>query len=863
MLLLGQFTLSLFLFLVGSPPFHRLGEDREAAHPFSFSHGHNVHRPLSLYNQTASLSSSSENRRGNYTRPTLPVSPLSFQSAGLTPPLTGDYWPGSGIVNHPPALFPLSWSHGIGYPGLVAGQYGMGVDDARSWKRRDSSYTKDESFQNSSFPFDGGIRRLSCPEYLPKNSPVCSQSYSMEAWRSATTANAVSVEPTSSQGRATEVLPTPGNEEDACSAESADYNDTVSDDDMKDEQWKDGESTDNSSEANEAQQLVIDEPAGCPAAASLNLKLQSQQHEVSAATIPRKRRKINDESEVRRPLDLGWGRQVRLKHLPNGVCKSEVYYIAPCGKKLRTYPDVNRYLQQLGTTNLMPSDFSFSAKIYLGEFFESNGGDYEKLSESDLERRRYVSQDAKREREARAKGKKRSKGCDDDKVEQQTDLNQKLPQVKFQRHERRKTKASKDKNKQLREDEQMKRKQEITLRKLEDAARKAKEKELKKQQAAIEKEEKRQLLLQLKERQRIEAATMKAHEREVKRQQALALKAEEAQRKALAREKMKEEKEIEKQRLKELKAGRKRLTAAMMNDSSQPCDDLYLHHPKPLPCFDPMGIPMTSVAFGDSLMVVEFLWTFCDAFSLEVLPTVGSLQAGLLNQQPYAELLLDICLQMVDIIIHDSSCGVHHCASVMGTLLSSLKVTEKTFSETLRVILETKDNNGAVDIVDLLSRHTFLSLTAEHKAYVLGFLVNELLTSRVILRIIDGRQEKMAELRRCKWKIQCKIRKVRQAINERYPSEPSPEGKHPGRRPKSVAAAAEGDDDDDDEEEDGSDDEEDAGDDSEGLSDVDMNDVERTCIPHSKEELDHEMSKLEKVSCHTLAGFVWDTVYAC
>lgn len=780
--------------------------------------------------------------RAKYSHPTLPVPPVAYQSVALSPSVTGgDYWPASG---HPLRLYPPNWSHGLGYPGFLQGQYGVTVKDSTQWNSHSGSYKEEDIFQKASSAFDGRSVRHG-DKYSSMGAPIGVQSdvqggRTTGSWLASSSAS-------QSRARGRDVAaPMSGTEEDAMSVEGGEGT-VQSDEEKVNEMGRDAESTGTESEGNEG--LVIDLPTNSKPTLSAALD-HAHQLDVTSMTIPRKRRKINDESEVRRPLDLGWGRQVRLKHQAHGVCKSEVFYVAPCGKKLRTYPDVSRYLQRMGSTDLMLSDFSFSAKVFLGEFFESAGGEYEKVSDDELERRRQANQEARKEREAKLtpKRKKQEKDEDKEEVEGQTRRRLKLEEARVRREERKTRKATKQECKQVMEEEKVKRKQEMAMQRLEDAARKAREKELKRQQMAYQKEMKRQEQLQAKEQQRAEMATTKAQERDLKRQQSVALRTEEAHRKALAREKLREAREAEKRRLKELKAESRQLSAAMMSDPSQPCDDLLLHHPRNLPSFNAINCDVSAVAFGHVLMVVEFLWTFYEAFDIPELPTAGSLQAGLLNRHTHRESLTDICLCMLDVLIHDSNCGVHHTVTPMGALLSSVDVTDKTFSEALRIVLEAKRPEDLPDIVSLLARHSFLSLAADHKAAVLAFLVNELLSSRAVLRLIDCKQGRMAELRRCKWKIQRKIRQVRQVMNERYPTEPSPDGKHSGRKAKTALVTNEGEDDEDEEEEDGSDDDDDVEDDSEGLSDVDMNDVEATNVPELREELEKEVTKLQKVS---------------
>uniref|UniRef100_A0A3Q3EJ39 MBD domain-containing protein n=1 Tax=Kryptolebias marmoratus TaxID=37003 RepID=A0A3Q3EJ39_KRYMA len=86
-----------------------------------------------------------------------------------------------------------------------------------------------------------------------------------------------------------------------------------------------------------------------------------------------KRKRVMDEKELTAPLELGWRRETRIKSLA-GRPQGEVAYYAPCGKKLRQYPDVMKYLSRNGISGITRDNFSFSAKIRVGDFYEAREG---------------------------------------------------------------------------------------------------------------------------------------------------------------------------------------------------------------------------------------------------------------------------------------------------------------------------------------------------------------------------------------------------------------------------------------------------------------------------------------------------------
>ncbi|MEQ2230821.1 Bromodomain adjacent to zinc finger domain protein 2B [Ilyodon furcidens] len=68
-----------------------------------------------------------------------------------------------------------------------------------------------------------------------------------------------------------------------------------------------------------------------------------------------------------------WQRETRMRTVA-GRLQGEVTYFAPCGKKLRQYPDVVKYLVRHGITDISRDNFSFSTKIKVGNFYEGREG---------------------------------------------------------------------------------------------------------------------------------------------------------------------------------------------------------------------------------------------------------------------------------------------------------------------------------------------------------------------------------------------------------------------------------------------------------------------------------------------------------
>lgn len=85
--------------------------------------------------------------------------------------------------------------------------------------------------------------------------------------------------------------------------------------------------------------------------------------------MKKKRLHVTDEMAVRQPLLHGWRRQIIVRQMgPGDRIKGDVIYYAPCGKKLRTYPEVMRYIERRAIADVGREHFSFSVKMRVGEF---------------------------------------------------------------------------------------------------------------------------------------------------------------------------------------------------------------------------------------------------------------------------------------------------------------------------------------------------------------------------------------------------------------------------------------------------------------------------------------------------------------
>ncbi|CAM9630898.1 unnamed protein product [Lampetra planeri] len=122
--------------------------------------------------------------------------------------------------------------------------------------------------------------------------------------------------------------------------------------------------------------VVARTPSSASAALLAGLSSPGTPHNAFTMVTPEsmaKRRRTADERELRVPLDHGWRRETRIQTIGDRL-HGEVLYYTPCGRKLRQYPEVNKFLTRNRITDINRQSFSFSAKMRVGDFYEAREG---------------------------------------------------------------------------------------------------------------------------------------------------------------------------------------------------------------------------------------------------------------------------------------------------------------------------------------------------------------------------------------------------------------------------------------------------------------------------------------------------------
>ncbi|XP_033098027.1 bromodomain adjacent to zinc finger domain protein 2B-like isoform X3 [Anneissia japonica] len=605
--------------------------------------------------------------------------------------------------------------------------------------------------------------------------------------------------------------------------------------------------------------------------------------------IPQKRLRVTDVDAVSQPLQYGFRRQTIIRQLgPEDQVKGEVIYYGPCGKKLRNYPEVLRYLKRRQITSVGREHFSFSAKVKVGEYLNPrpDGGMgivFEKLTAEELnqrlyspppsrfrigrvghkaaEKRRIARELARRAAEAKLKKKleqeEMARRVQESKMKRKLERHQRNSAVREQRRlqalhmaeEKRRHKEMirlhREQQKimrmeQLRMEREMrahqifedrrKRRQQIEAKKNKDAIKKAKERELRRQQAVL----------------------LKHQERERRKQHMLLVRALEARKKAEQKERVKEEKKNEKKMSRERKVQLKRMELHMMKELKKPVDDLKVIDPKlPLPELPRIpGVKLPGQAFADCIMIVEFMHNFGESLGLDLdddVPSLNALQEGLLNNDDYNTDLLRFTVRLLRLAYEDPGLPDDPIRpkTAWGENILKVDINKKTMSEMLRLLLI--NVHGKEDeLSNALKYLPFKALIASQKAAILGFLVNQLVCSKSVVQQIDESIEDMSGLRKDKWVVEGKLRKLRaQQVKKNSKSAMKPvveNGTSQSGQNTPDPTSSKSKQDDDEEDDDEKDEEED---------DVPPEDVEEAAVEEeddgmTSEELQKKIDRLEK-----------------
>ncbi|XP_050358769.1 bromodomain adjacent to zinc finger domain protein 2B-like isoform X13 [Nymphalis io] len=518
------------------------------------------------------------------------------------------------------------------------------------------------------------------------------------------------------------------------------------------------------------------------------------------------------DAQLRLPLALGWKRTTVIKGLSrNCNIKGDVSYSAPEPHHhvvVKSAHELQAFLDANPSPPLSRDNFSFSARTLLGDYLQpADGAEPLVLGEAEiikrleearalaalsgrptpppLERRMELARRQQAARDARRDHGQR--GRDQARLVRELERSEKAELVKREKEARSQQLLEAKKRKQ----------EELEKQKIEDQAKRQQERELKRQQAML----------------------LKEQERERRRQHTTFIRQLDSRRRWEERERRKHQNLLDRLLVKEKKLQQRRKEMELLAELRRPQEDSTLSDQKPLPALDRIpGLKISGQAMADLLQVYEFLHNFGQAlgFDMEYLPTLNTLQLGLIpncNQDAEDE-LLNVLSRLLVIAIEEP--GIPHPGrhtTLLGHALRLAEPAPHTLSELLRIYLyaqataevkaltgltvererdrrvadhhqsdaemqmtcaSTKNgtyyehlhSNATYKLSEMLRDKPFVALSPSSKARVLARVCDELLQSRAVLRQLDASLEHLAQLRRERYLLDARIRKVR-ALQQR------------------------------------------------------------------------------------------------
>ncbi|KAM4626751.1 bromodomain adjacent to zinc finger domain protein 2B isoform 2-T4 [Discoglossus pictus] len=594
-----------------------------------------------------------------------------------------------------------------------------------------------------------------------------------------------------------------------------------------------------------------------------------------------KRRRVTDERELRIPLEYGWQRETRMKNF-GGRLQGEVAYFAPCGKKFRQYPEVMKGMQwcllkeeeivpriramegrrgrppnperqlareesrmrrrkgrppNVGTPDFVVNDDAKLLRKLQAQEIARQAAQIKLLRKLQKQEQIRAAKEAKKQQAIMVAEEKR-KQKEQIKILKQQEKIKRIEQIRMEKELR---------AQQILEAKK-KKKEEAANAKILEAEKRIKEKEMRRQQAVL-------LKHQELERHRLDM------ERERRRQHIMLMKAVESRKKAEEKERLKQEKQDEKRLNKERKLEQRRLELELAKELKKPTEDMCLADQKPLPELPRIpGLVLSGSTFSNCLMVIQFLRNFGKVLHFDVhsdVPTLNVLQEGLLNIGDSMGEVQDLLVRLLSAAVCDPGVPPGYKAkTALGEHLTNIGINRDNVSEILQIFMEA--HCGQTDLTESLKTKAFQAHTPAQKASVLAFLVNELACSKSVVSEIDKNIDHMSNLRRDKWMVEGKLRKLRiihaKKTGKRDAIAGSEGGEEqsslgtptPGRKRRRKGTDSDFDDDDDDDSDDQAEDEDEEDEEKKGKKAETCDDEDDGDQTATVEELEKQIEKLLK-----------------
>ncbi|XP_051735367.1 LOW QUALITY PROTEIN: bromodomain adjacent to zinc finger domain protein 2A [Ctenopharyngodon idella] len=526
------------------------------------------------------------------------------------------------------------------------------------------------------------------------------------------------------------------------------------------------------------------------------------------------RRRIATEEQVQFPLQHGWKREIRVRRFEDRL-KGETWYYSPCGRRMKQFPEVIKYLKrhQDGLQGVSREHFSFSPRMPVGDFYEERetpeGMKWFLLANEEVpsmimaitgRRGRPPNPDKEpRSRGRRVRGAQGRRPGRPPKAKME-DLLSKVDARLLKRLEAKEdlTEEEKEKlvkiKKKMKRKARMKRKEDAKIKKIRQEKRKAKLEKAKEQEQADEdqtqspsfesplsaaegpKKPGRRRKVAVPVPVAVAVAEAEALDPEkaspIKRvararSKAKALAKAQAQAEAEAQAALAAKRQAERRAQAQRRMEERKRQQMILEEMKKPAEDMCLPDHTLLPALSRVpGLVLSGLAFSNCLRVVEFLHGYGKILGLQVpkdIPSLSTLQEGLLGMEKSQGELLDLLIKLVEAALHDPGLpSYYQSVKILGEKLVDLELSHNTVSEVLRIFLEA--HGFELEVCNSLRTKSFQTLNSDVKASILAFLVEELNASNIVTREIDNTLENMATYRKNKWIIEGKLRKLKAAL---------------------------------------------------------------------------------------------------
>lgn len=523
-------------------------------------------------------------------------------------------------------------------------------------------------------------------------------------------------------------------------------------------------------------------------------------------------RRTND-AQLRLPLALGWKRVTVIKGLSrNCSIRGDVTYAPPephAAVSIRSMQELQNFLESNPSPPLSTDNFTFSARTVLGEYVQPapdigepliyNENEINKRLEEaralsaggrptppPLDRRMELARLQQAARDARRDASAKSR-------------DQVTHYARLERSEKAElAKREKEARSQLLLEAKRRKQEELEKQKIEEQAKRQQEREIKRQQAILLKEQQKYI----------------TEERERRRQHTTFIRQLDSRRRWEERERRKHQNLLDRLLVKEKKLQQRRKEMELLAELRRPQEDSSLSDQKPLPTLNRIpGLKLPGQAMADLLQVYEFIHNFGQTlgFDMDAIPTLNTFQMALLPDCSVEaeEELLQVLAQLLVTAIEDP--GIPHPGrhtTLLGHAIRMEDITAYNLSEVLRIYLyanatgeiksltgltaerererrvadhhqseaemqitcaNTKNgayyehlhNNATYKLSEALRDKPFLALNATTKARILAFVCDELLQNKAVLRQLDASLEHLNQIKKERYLMDMKIRKVR------------------------------------------------------------------------------------------------------